>query len=120
MKTKTIIPIFRIFDEVKAKEFYVDFMEFKVDFEHKFEDDFPIYMQVSKDSWFIHLSEHHGDGCPGSSIMLEMEDVESYQKKLLAKKYKHSRPGIEKTEWDTIEMSISDPFGNRLTFFENL
>ena len=120
MKTLTTIPIFRIFDEDKAKEFYIEYLEFKVDFEHKFEDDFPIYMQVSKDSWFIHLSEHHGDCSPGASVMLEMKGIKDYQEKLLAKQYKHARPGIEETEWDTIEMTISDPFGNRLTFFENV
>ena len=119
MITKQIIPIFRIFDEDKAKEFYIDFLGFKVDFEHKFEEDFPIYMQISKGNWYIHLSEHHGDCCPGSAIMLEMKDVQKYQEELLAKKDKNSRPSFEKTEWNTIEMSISDPFGNKLIFYEN-
>lgn len=119
MITKPIIPIFRIFDEVIAKQFYIDFLGFKVDFEHKFEEDFPVYMQISKETWHLHLSEHHGDCCPGSAIMLEMKDVQKYQEELLNKKYKNSRPGFEKTEWNTIEMSICDPFGNKLTFFEN-
>jgi catechol 2,3-dioxygenase-like lactoylglutathione lyase family enzyme len=30
-------PILRIFDEAKAREFYVDFLGFKVDWEHRFE-----------------------------------------------------------------------------------
>jgi uncharacterized glyoxalase superfamily protein PhnB len=120
MKTKSIIPILRILDERKAKEFYVDFLDFKIDFEHKFEDDFPIYMQVSKENWYIHLSEHQGDCSTGSAIMLEMDGVKAYQKELLEKKYKDSKPNFEKTEWDTIEMTINDPFGNRLTFFENI
>ena len=29
-------PILRIFDEAKAREFYVDFLGFKVDWEHRF------------------------------------------------------------------------------------
>ena len=120
MSEKRIIPILRIFDEVKAKEFYLDFLGFKVDFEHRFQEDFPVYMQISLDEWCIHLSEHHGDGCPGCSILLQMNDVKRYQKQLLAKEYKYSRPGCEKTEWNTIEMTISDPFGNRLTFYENI
>jgi len=52
--------------------------------------------------------------------MLELDGVEDYQKILFAKKYKHSRPETEKTEWNTIEMTINDPFGNRITFFENI
>ncbi len=119
MKTISIIPVLRIFDEAKAKEFYMDFLEFKVNWEHRFEEDFPLYMEISQGDWVIHLTEHHGDGCPGVSIMLQMQGVEEYQKKLLAKQYKNSRPGCNKTEWDTLEMAISDPFGNRLTFYEN-
>ncbi len=120
MKTKPIIPILRIFDEAKAKAFYVDFLGFDVDFEHRFEADFPLYMQISLGGWVIHLTEHHGDCCPGASIMLEMVDVKAYQAALLAKKYKQARPGVEETDWDTIEMTVTDPFGNRLTFFENV
>jgi catechol 2,3-dioxygenase-like lactoylglutathione lyase family enzyme len=29
-------PILRIFDEAKAKEFYVEFLGFRVDWEHRF------------------------------------------------------------------------------------
>lgn len=119
MRTKTVIPVFRIFDEIKAKEFYIEFLGFKIDFEHKFEEDFPLYMQISKENWFIHLSEHHGDCCPGASVMFEMEQIREYQQILYTKKYKHSRPDLEETDWGTIEMTIHDPFGNKLTFFEN-
>ena len=79
----------------------------------------PLYMQISKDGWHIHLSEHHGDCCPGSAIMLQMADVRAYHQELLAKNYKYAKPSCEATEWDTIEMTITDPFGNRLTFYEN-
>ncbi len=42
MKSPT--PILRMFVEVKAKEFYITFLEFEIDWEHRFEDDFPLYM----------------------------------------------------------------------------
>jgi catechol 2,3-dioxygenase-like lactoylglutathione lyase family enzyme len=32
------IPIFRIFDVAKAKEFYVGFLGFQVDWEHRFDE----------------------------------------------------------------------------------
>ena len=119
MESISIIPLLRMFDEEKAKEFYIDFLGFKVNWEHRFEDNFPLYMEIVKENWVIHLTEHHGDCSPGSAIMLQMKGVEEYQQELLAKKYKHSRPGCGKTEWNTIEMGISDPFGNKLTFYEN-
>ena len=37
-------PILRIFDEAKAREFYVDFLGFTVDWDHRFEANTPLYM----------------------------------------------------------------------------
>jgi hypothetical protein len=54
------IPILRIFDVGKAREFYVDYLGFAVDWEHRFEPTLPVYMQVSRAGLVLHLSEHHG------------------------------------------------------------
>lgn len=112
-----ITPTLRIFDETKAKEFYVDFLGFKVDWEHRFEPGMPLYMQVSRDAAVIHLSEHFGDGTPGTHVRIQAEGVDEYQQQLLAKKYKNARPGVHDQEWGAREMTISDPFGNKLTFW---
>ena len=108
-------PILRIFDEVKAREFYIDFLGFKVDWEHRFEPGLPLYMQVSKDGCILHLSEHHGDSSPGAAVRIETKDLEAFQQYLAAKGYKYARPGIEEMPWGK-DMSVRDPFGNRLTF----
>jgi hypothetical protein len=109
-------PILRIFDEAKAREFYVDFLGFTVDWEHRFEPGLPLYMQVSLGECVLHLTEHHGDCSPGSHLRIPTADLEAYRAALLAKHYKYSRPGIEDTPWGTRDMTISDPFGNALTF----
>src|SRR5262245_26286722 len=62
------IPILRIFSVEKAKEFYLDFLGFKTDCEHRFGDNFPLYTQVSRSGLRLHLSEHHGDASPGSTV----------------------------------------------------
>jgi Glyoxalase superfamily protein len=36
--------------------------------------------------------------------------------KEFSKDYKYARPGIEAMPWGTRDMSVTDPFGNRLTF----
>ena len=46
-------PILRIFDAAKANEFYIDFLGFKVDWQHRFEDGLPLYMQISN-RWLHH------------------------------------------------------------------
>ncbi|MBY0149260.1 VOC family protein [Neobacillus niacini] len=117
---KSSIPIFRIFDEEKAKEFYLNFLEFELDWEHRFEDEMPLYMQISNGGLYLHLSEHHGDCSPGASIRIEVDNIRLFQANLLSKKYKYSRPGIEKTSWNTLEVSVTDPFGNRIVFFESM
>jgi uncharacterized glyoxalase superfamily protein PhnB len=116
MKFGKTTPILRIFDEAKAKEFYVEFLSFRVDWEHRFEEGLPLYMQISKDGCIIHLSEHHGDSSPGAAMRIVTEELEAFQKELIAKDYKYARPGIEVMPWGSRDMSVTDPFGNRLTF----
>ena len=36
------ITILRSFDETKAKEFYLDFLGYNLDWEHRFEADYPL------------------------------------------------------------------------------
>ena len=117
-----VTPILRIFDEAKAREFYVDFLGFQVDWEHRFEGtgEFPLYMQVSKGDCILHLSGHFGDASPGAAIRIAVTGVDEYQAELLAKQYKHARPGVEAMPWGSREMSIRDPFHNRLVFSEPL
>jgi uncharacterized glyoxalase superfamily protein PhnB len=108
-------PILRIFDEAKAREFYVDFLGFKVDWEHRFEPGLPLYMQVSREGCVLHLSEHHGDCSPGSAVRIETDSLDAFHAELASKHYKYARP-IEEMPWGTRDMSVRDPFGNRLTF----
>src|SRR5690606_5825688 len=51
------VPIVRIFDVAKAHEFYLGFLGFSVDWEHRFGADFPLYTQISRDALRLHLSE---------------------------------------------------------------
>lgn len=111
---KRTVPILRIFDEAKARDFYFDFLEFKCDWEHRFEPDMPLYMQISNDDCTIHLSEHYGDCTPGSAIRIQVDDAKAFQEYLLSKKYKFARPGFDE-EWN--QVCVTDPFGNRLHFF---
>ena len=120
MSLSSTTPILRIFNEAKAKEFYVDFLGFSVDWEHRFGDNFPLYMQISRDRCIIHLSEHHGDCSPGSALRIETDDVGAMNQELLQKDYRYAKPGVESTPWKTKEMSIADPFGNRLIFFQTV
>lgn len=112
------IPVLRIFDEGKAREFYLGFLEFVVDWEHRFEADLPLYMQVSRGDCVLHLSEHSGDGTPGTCLFLPMQGIGEYHVLLGEKSYKYARPGLCDQPWGWIEMHLTDPFGNTLRFAE--
>ncbi|MEM8545933.1 MAG: glyoxalase superfamily protein [Cyanobacteria bacterium P01_H01_bin.119] len=116
MKFPKLTPILRIFDEAKAKEFYIDFLGFTVDFEHRFAENMPLYLQVSRGNCVLHLSEHHGDCSPGAAMRIETDELDSFHAELRAKEYRYAQPGIENTPWGSRDLSVSDPFGNRLTF----
>ncbi|MCW1912091.1 VOC family protein [Luteolibacter sp. GHJ8] len=115
---KPPIPVLRSFDEAKTKEFYVDFLGFRVDWEHRFETGTPLYMQVSRGSCVLHISEHFGDSTPGAGIRIEVAELASYLDGLRAKSYRHARPGEAQLQpWGLREITISDPSGNRLTLY---
>ncbi|HET7716218.1 MAG TPA: glyoxalase superfamily protein [Bauldia sp.] len=113
-----VIPVLRIFDEAKAREFYLDYLGCTVDWEHRFEPGTPIYMQVSRGNLVFHLSEHVGDGTPGSAVFVRTDGLDAFHAELTARRYKYYRPGIQAQSWGVREMTVTDPFGNRLTFAE--
>ena len=112
------IPILRIFDVAKAKEFYVGFLGFRIDWEHRFEADAPVYLQIARGDLVLHLSEHHGDCCPGACVYVRTTGLEALQREIAAKGYRYLRPGIEPTPWGSQLMEVVDPFGNRVRFDE--
>ena len=117
MSLGNVIPALRIFDEAKAREFYVDFLGFSVDWEHRFEDGLPLYMSVTRDACTLHLTEHHGDCSPGAAVRIRASDIDALHAELTGKRYAYARPDIQDQDWGR-DMSVADPFGNRLTFWE--
>jgi uncharacterized glyoxalase superfamily protein PhnB len=110
------VPILRIFAVEKAKEFYCGFLGFTVDWEHTFEPNRPVYMQISRGGLRLHLSEHHGDGSPGIRIFVEMTGVDEFHREVTSKSYKYLRPGVQDEFYGARTMHVIDPFGNTHQF----
>jgi uncharacterized glyoxalase superfamily protein PhnB len=113
-----VIPVLRIFSIEKAKEFYFDYLGFKLDFEHRFDANAPLFMQVSRDGLVLRLSEHYGDGTPGSVFTAHVAGLRELHEELKAKNYGYYRPGLEKTFYGALHLTLLDPFGNRLMLDE--
>lgn len=118
MRLSPAIPIIRIFSEAKAKEFYLDFLGFALEWEHRFEEHFPVYAQIRRSDLTLHLSEHHGDATPGSTIFVPVEDMDALHSELTAKNYRYAKPGVEELPWGRV-VEVADPFGNRIRFCES-
>jgi catechol 2,3-dioxygenase-like lactoylglutathione lyase family enzyme len=115
---KRAVPILRIFSLDKAREFYVDFLGCTIEWEHRFTPDAPVYMQVTRGELKLHLTEHHGDCTPGAHVYVYMTGVRDLHRELNDKNYRHNHPGLEQQEWGMAEMTVTDPFNNRITFAE--
>ena len=89
----SVVPVLRIFGVAKADEFYQGFLGFAVDWDHRFDAKAPLYRQISRGNLILHLSEHHGDGCPGARLRLMMHGVEKFHREISAKGYGYMRPG---------------------------
>jgi ribosomal-protein-alanine N-acetyltransferase len=114
-----VVPVLRTFDTDIATQFYVDYLGMTVDWEHRFGDDFPLYRQVSRGDLVLHLSEHHGDATPGSTVYVYLSGVRELHAELVERwTIGGNRPELAEQEWGTVEFSVTDPFGNRLRFGE--
>ena len=119
MRFEQVIPILRIFSVQKAVEFYRDFLGFVVDWEDRFDAAAPVYMQVARDGLLLHLTEHHGDCCPGGTVFIRLTGLDAFHAEITARNYGFMRPGIEPAPWNARVMEVIDPFGNRLRFSES-
>lgn len=111
------VPIVRIFDLAKVEEFYFGFLGFSLDWEHRYGENFPVYMQVSRAGLRLHLSEHAGDATPGGNMCVYMKGIRAFHAELTAKNYRFMKPGLERSD-DRLEVTVTDPFNNHIRFME--
>lgn len=114
-----VVPMLRILDKSKAEEFYIDWLGFKVEWEHRFFENAPVYMEISKAGVVLHLTEHHGDCMPGGKVYIICKGLKEYHRQLMNKNYPYNRPGLEVESSGALEMTVLDPFGNKLLFTES-
>lgn len=106
-----------MFDVAKAHEFYLGFLGFAVDWEHRYGENFPLYTQLSRGALRLHLSEHSGDATPGGALCVYMTGVAELHEELAAKDYRYMKPALT-DEGSRLELAVVDPFGNRIRFME--
>lgn len=113
-----VVPILRMFDWEPARAFYLDFLGWTMLGEPRFEDHVPRYVRLSgPDGARVDLSEHHGDGTPGSAVLIMVPDAAAVHDELLRREYGYAEPGLEQSPLGRT-VTVHDPSGNRISFLE--
>jgi catechol 2,3-dioxygenase-like lactoylglutathione lyase family enzyme len=116
-KIRSVVPILRMYDLAATTRFYVDYLGCSLDWQDG-EGDRPIYLQVSRGPLRLQLSSHHGDGTPGTAVLVEVGDVGALHAELRQRGYPFLNPGIEPGPGDGRELVLIDPASNCIRFYE--
>ena len=118
------VPILRSFDEGKAREFYIDFLGFTIDFGGPARGgDSPWYGQVSRAGATLQLTAQPYESGPGATVDIWITGLDDYRRELLAKDMAVfgpalGVPGIREMHWGARVLTLPDPFGNHLRISE--
>ncbi len=110
------VPILRMVDVPTAHEFYLDYLGFTVEWEHRFEPHLPLYTRIRRDQLVIDLSEHHGDGTPGAALWVPVTDVHALHRELSAKHYPRQCPDVDEQAPGGPTLEVIDPSANTIRF----
>lgn len=108
-----VIPALRITNYSRSKAFYVDGLGFQIDWEHRFEPHFPVFMQITRAGMSIYLSEHSGDCQVGGLVHFFVSDVDGWFHEFQSKGVPIQEAPNEALEGLRM-MTVVDPDGNQL------
>ena len=116
------IPVLRMLSEEGARSFYLDFLGYAVDWEHRFsEDDLesPLYMQISRGESVIHLNGHADEDAPVAEVRIPVANLKAYEIELSERCLGREKPRAVDPRYEgrNTDMNIVDPSGNTLVFW---
>lgn len=111
---QTVIPQLRMTDATRSVPFYQR-LGFAIDWEHRFADGMPLFVQISRQGQQLFLSEHAGDCEPGGAVYFRVADVDAVHAAFVAAGAPVLRAPAD-MPWGGREMMVVDPDHNRLRF----
>lgn len=112
---KLAIPLLHVTDSVRAESFYCEKLGFRLEFAHRLDQPDPCYMGVSRDSLWMHLSSHAGDGVAGGVVNVLVDDIDALHLELQSKNVPIALGPVDQT-WGNREMYVKDADGNSIRF----
>jgi catechol 2,3-dioxygenase-like lactoylglutathione lyase family enzyme len=111
-----VIPTFRITNYEKSKHYYVEVLGFTIEWEHRFNPNFPVFMSIVRDGMQIYLSQHQGDCQVGGLIHFLIPDVNAWFEEFTGRNALVGESPND--DLGFCNMTIKDPDGNQLRFME--
>ena len=106
-----------MYDLAATRRFYLDYLGFSEVLQTE-GGDRPVYLVVALGSVRLHLSSHHGDGTPGTAVLIVTGELDALHSALAAKGYPYMNPGIDPAPGGGRQVVVLDPAGNELRFYE--
>ncbi|WP_059012101.1 glyoxalase superfamily protein [Streptomyces specialis] len=100
-----VIPVLRVREAGVAAGWYAR-LGFVAQWEHRFGPGMPAFVEVARGGLRLFLSEHEGDARPGTLVYLRVRDLAAVAAEFGV--------AVTETPWDTREVELHDPDGNRL------
>lgn len=109
-------------DEKKTKAFYLDYLGYQVDWEHRFDPqskDSPLYMQVRQGDSVFHLNGHADGDSPVAEVRIPVHNLDAYCEHLGRKTAGAEKPEAvdPRYEGEKTDLNLYDPSGNLLVFW---
>lgn len=122
-RIESSIPVLRMLDEAKAKAFYIDFLGYTIDWEHRFRPESPespLYLQIRNGASVFHLNGHANEDSPTSEVRIQVRGVEAYCEWLGSRAKVAEKPEVVDPRYEgrKTDMNLYDPSGNLLTFWQ--
>jgi catechol 2,3-dioxygenase-like lactoylglutathione lyase family enzyme len=118
VRLQPAVPLLRITDIEQAHAFYLDYLGFHLDWEHRAHATAPRYLQIGRGGCLLHLTQREGDSSPAATVRVPLTGLAAYRRETAERDRSPLRPRIERMPWGEDVMEIVDPFGNRLRFCE--
>tara|TARA_E500000305_G_scaffold102147_1_gene96296 strand:- start:125563 stop:125907 length:345 start_codon:yes stop_codon:yes gene_type:complete len=107
-----------MFDEAKAKDFYLDYLGFEVDWESRFSPAAPVYMQIHLGEALLHLNGHATEETPTAEVNIPILGLQNFCDYLIGKNANYPKPIAVDPRYQgrNTDLNLYDPFGNYLVF----
>lgn len=107
------VPILGVKDARRSAQFYSEALGFEMDWEHRYADGFPLYVQLTRPPLTLHLSEH-GDSTHPAEFFVRVPDVDALYTELLERGIQPARE-LTDQPYGMRDFCIVDPDGHRIT-----